>query len=142
MNFWRRHVLHLFFFICFSFYVMSPLCSVRNCFYAEDPSAFTGDSGGGRICVVWELLMSGLFPKGNAESDQSGVHFLIKKARAVLGQNGPELTPASGSAKALPGDHFFKEGYPASPLQTASSSPEDGFHFLTSGLSPPFLSLS
>jgi hypothetical protein len=142
MNFRKRHVLHLFFFICFSFYVMSPFCSVGNCFYAEDSSAFTGNSGGSRICVVWELLMSGPFQNGNAESGRSGVHFLIKKARAVLGQNGPERMPVPESVIALPGDHFFTEGYPASPPQTASPSPEDGFHFLSSGLSPPFVSLS
>jgi hypothetical protein len=138
MNFRKRHVPHLFFLICFAFYVMSPFCYVGNQLFEKDAYAYTGSSTGSSICVVWELLLSGLFKKGNSESGQSGVNFLIKKARAVLGQNGPDRMPVTAGQISLPEDPVSGGGGFAYLLQNASSFPEDGFHFSFSGLSPPF----
>jgi len=121
---------------------MSPFCYVGNQLFEEDAYAYAGNSGGSRICVVWELLLAGPFQEGNTESGQSGVNFLIKKARAVLGQNSPERPLLPEYEMSLPEDHVFREMDLAYLMQPASPSPEDGFHFSFSGLSPPFAFLS
>lgn len=149
MNCRKRYIFTFLFLVYFLLYVVSPLC------YAEDglsedstithaakyntpliPPLSRGELKGG-VCVIWELILSKLSQKEDREDSHSGLHFFIKKARAVLSSN--NIVKAAQSESVVPqlNDHFLRIESVTFSSGVADADPQKGFYSSFSVLSPP-----
>lgn len=149
MNYRKRYFFTFLFLVYFLLYVVSPLC------YANDrlsegglithstkhntpliPPLSRGELKGG-VRVIWELILSGLFQKENPEDRGPDVHFLIKKARAVLSSSNILKTAQQESESSYLSNFNFS-GEVFSPLShSVNIASQKGFYRSFSGLSPP-----
>lgn len=149
MNCRKRYILTFLFLVYFLLYVVSPLC------YAEDglsedstithaakyntsliPPLSRGELKGG-VRVIWELILSRLSQKEDTEDSRSGLHFFIKKARAVLNLNNTVKAAQSESEVPPLSDYFPRIESITFSAGIADADPQCGFYSSFSGLSPP-----
>lgn len=145
----KRHIITFLFLFYFLLYVVSPFC------YAEDglsedstitdaakydtpliPPLSRGELKGG-VRVIWELILSKLSQKEDTEDNRSGVHFFIKKARAVLSSNNTVKAAQSESEVPPLNDHFPQMESVTFSAEFTDADPQQGFYSSFSGLSPP-----
>lgn len=142
MKFRNSHIFHTLFLACFAFYVISPFCYIGKNIEENSISAYSTQQNSSRIGVVWELFFGTGAQQNSKEGSQSNVHFLIKKARAVLNSNNPEKIPLHESALCITVDHISLDGYSDHPVQLTPHFPDDVHPLSFSGLSPPALIFS
>jgi len=147
----KRYIITFLFLIYFLLYVVSPLC------YAEDrlsedsaithaakyntpliPPLSSRELKGG-VRVIWELILSKLAQKEDTEGSRPGVHFFIKKARAVLSSNNTVKAAQSGSEVPPLNDYFLQMESVTFSAGFTDADPQQGFYSSFSGLSPPLV---
>lgn len=149
MIFRKKNIIKFLLPVYFLLYIVSPLC------YAEDrlsedssinhaakynaslPSPLTmGESGEG-ISVIWELILPNRSHKKDTEDRCPGVHFFIKKGRAVLSsKNTIKAAQLESEAPSLT-DYFPRIESVISSAGVVDAAPQHGFYSSFSGLSPP-----
>lgn len=133
----KRHIFGILFFIYFLLYVVSPFCYAEDRLNENSTVTHAAKYDIKKIRVIWELILSKLSQKEDAEDSHSGVHFFIKKARAVLSSN--NTVKASQSESEVPplNDHFPRVESVTFSAGVADADPQKGFYSSFSGLSPP-----
>lgn len=137
MNCRKRYIFTFLFLIYFLLYVVSPLC------YAEERLSEGGlithatKHNTKNIRVIWELILSGLFQKENPEDRGPDVHFLIKKARAVLSSSNILKTAQQESESSYLSNFNFSGEVSPPLIHSVNIAPQKGFYRSFSGLSPP-----
>lgn len=145
----KRHIITFLFLVYFLLYIVSPLC------YAEDslsedstimhaakydtpliPPLSKGKLKGS-VRIIWELILSKLSQKEDAEDSRSSVQFFIKKARAVLNSNNTVKAAQSESAVPMLNDYSPQIESVTFSAEITDADPQQGFYLLFSGLSPP-----
>lgn len=137
MNYRKKYFFTVLFLVYFLLYVVSPLCYANDRLSEEGLITHSTKHNTKNIRVIWELILSGLFQKENPEDRGPDVHFLIKKARAVLSSSNILKTAQQESESSyLSNFSFSGEVFP--PLShSVNIAPQKGFYRSFSGLSPP-----
>lgn len=137
MNCRKRYIFIFLFLVYFLLYVVSPLCYAEDGLSEDSTITHAAKHDTKKIRVIWELILSKLSHKENAEDSRSGVHFFAKKARAVLSSN--NIVKASQSESEVPplNDHFPRMESVTFFTGFADADSQQGFYSSFSGLSPP-----
>lgn len=137
MIFRKRNIIKFLFLIYFLLYVVSPFCYAEDRLSEDSAITHAAKYDIKKIRVIWELILSKLSQKENADDSRSGMHFFIKKARAVLSSNNTVKAAQSESDVSPINDHFQRiESVTFSAVFT-EADPQRGFYSAFSGLSPP-----
>ncbi len=133
----KRYIITFLFLIYFLLYVVSPLCYAEDGLSEDSTIMHAAKYDIKNIRVIWELILSKLAQKEDAEDNSSGVRFFIKKGRAVLSSNNTVNVAQSESEAPL-----FDVYYPRIESGTlfawvTDADPQHGFYSSFSGLSPP-----
>lgn len=133
----KRHTITLLFIVYFILYVVSPLCYAEDRLSEDSTITHAAKYGIKNIRVIWELILSKLSQKEDREDNHSGVHFFIKKARAVLSSNNTVKAVKSESEVLSLNNLFPRVESVAFYIEFTDADPESGFYSSFSGLSPP-----
>lgn len=133
----KRHIITLLFLVYFLLYVVSPLCYAEEGLSEDSTITHAAKYDIKNIRVIWELILSKLSQKEDREYNHSGVHFFIKKARAVLSSNNTVKTAQSESEVISLDNLFPRVESVAFYIEFTDADPQQGFYSSFSGLSPP-----
>lgn len=133
----KRHIITLLFLVYFLLYVVSPLCYAEDGLSEDSTITHAAKYDIKNIRVIWELILSKLSQKEDREDNHSGVHFFIKKARAVLSSNNTVKTAQSESEVISLDNLFPRVESVAFYIEFTDADPQQGFYSSFSGLSPP-----
>lgn len=138
MNCRKRYIFTFLFLVYFLLYVVSPLCYAEDGLSEDSTITHAAKFNIKNIRVIWELILSKLSQKEDAEDSRSGVHFFIKKARAVLSSNNTVKAAQQSESEVPPlNDHFPRMESVTFFAGVADADPQRGFYSSFSGLSPP-----
>jgi hypothetical protein len=137
MIFRKRNIIKFLFLIYFLLYVVSPFCYAEDRISEDSTITHTAKHNTKNIRVIWDLILSKLAQKENAEDNSSGVQFFIKKARAVLSSDNTVKAAQSESEVPPLNDHFPRMESVTFSAEFTDADPQKGFHSSFSGLSPP-----
>jgi hypothetical protein len=118
-------------------YVVSPFCYAEDRISEDSTITHAAKYDIKNIRVIWELILSKLSQKEDTEDNRSGVHFFIKKAKAVISSNNTVKAAQSESELPQLNDHFPRIESVTFSTVFANANPQQGFYSLFSGLSPP-----
>jgi hypothetical protein len=137
MNFRKRYIITFLFLVYFLLYVVSPLCYAEDRLSEDSTITHAAKHNTKNIRVIWELILSKLAQKEDTEDSRPGVHFFIKKARAVLNSNNTVKAAQSECAVSSFNNLVFFEESLTPLFLLPEPIPQKGFHSSFSGLSPP-----
>lgn len=133
----KRHTITLLFLVYFILYVVSPLCYAEDRLSEDSTITHAAKYDIKNIRVIWELILSKLSQKEDREDNHSGVHFFIKKARAVLSSNNTVKAVKSESEVLSLNNLFPRVESVAFYIEFTDADLQSGFYSSFSGLSPP-----
>lgn len=133
----KRHIITFLFLIYFLLYVVSPFCYAEDRLNEDGIITHAAKHDTKNIRVIWELILSKLSQKENAEDNSSGVQFFIKKASVVLSSNNTVKAAQSESEAPPLNDHFPRMESVTFSAEFTDVDPQHGFRSSFSGLSPP-----
>lgn len=135
----KRHIITFLYLSYFLLYVVSPLCYAEDRLSEDSTITDAAKYNIKNFRVIWELILSKLSLKEDAEESSSAVQFFIKKARAILSSNNtvkviqPECAVSSFNCL-----YFFQKSLiPLFLLQ--KPNPQKECYSSFSGLSPPLV---
>ncbi len=135
----KRHTITFLFLIYFLLYVVSPFCYAEDRISEDSTITHATKYNIKNIRVIWELIISKLSQKENAEDNSSGVQFFIKKARAVLSSN-KTVKITQSESETLPIDDYSSRMESVTFFtEFTDADPQKIFYSSFSGLSPPFV---
>jgi hypothetical protein len=137
MNCGKRYIFTFLFLFYFLLYVVSPLCYAEDRISKDSTITHAAKHNTKNIRVIWELILSKLSQKEDTEDSSSGVHFFIKKARAVLSSNNTAKAAQSESEVPPLNDYFQRIESVTFSAEFTDADPQQGFYSSFSGLSPP-----